>query len=302
MSTFEIIERPVLAEPVLVLALDGWIDAGFAAQQARERLLRSIGPRTVASFDTDVLLDYRSRRPVAHLRNGVNHGLTWPTIELVRGHDGEGRDLLVLTGAEPDHAWRRFTDDVVRLAVDLGVRLVCGLGAYPAPVPHTRPSRLVATATDDDLAARVGYVAAAIDVPAGVHAAIEERCRVVGVPAVGLWAQVPHYAAAMPYPPAAALLVDGLAEVAGLSLDPGPLRDAARVTRARLDEAVAASPEHTAIVRQLEASYDGTPGAVGPLEGDLPTGEEIAAELERFLREQAAGDDRGERGDGPDGD
>ncbi len=286
---FELIERPDLDAPVLVLALDGWIDAGLGAATARSALLGQGGFETVARFDTDALLDYRARRPTMHLEDGVNTGLSWPSIELRAGRDRDGNDVLVLAGAEPDHLWHRFSRAVVDLAVELGVRLVTGLGAYPAPVPHTRPCRVVATATSPELARTVGFVPGRIDVPSGIHAPIEIRCAEVGLPAVGLWAQVPHYAAAMPYPAAAAALIEALARVSGARFEQGTLPDDAAMTRVRIDELVANSPEHQAMVQALEQQVD------GELNGGLDTGgmtllsaDELAAEVERFLREQGS--------------
>ncbi|MEY2458935.1 MAG: hypothetical protein QOG30_765, partial [Acidimicrobiaceae bacterium] len=205
MTLFELVERPDLESPVLILALDGWIDAGLGAANARAALLSGLDPATVAIFDSDQLLDHRARRPTMHLVDGVVTGLTWPTVELQAASDTDGNDLLLLVGSEPDHAWRAFTRGVVDLAMEFGVRLVVGLGAYPAPVPHTRPTKLAVTAGDPLLITH-GMVQATIDVPAGVQAAIERRATDVGLPAIGLWAQVPHYVAAMPYPAASMAL------------------------------------------------------------------------------------------------
>jgi predicted ATP-grasp superfamily ATP-dependent carboligase len=173
---------------------------------------------------------------------------------------------------------------VVDLAHQFGVSTVFGLGAYPAPVPHTRATRLVSTATTFELASRVGNVQARIDVPAGVHAAIERCCGDHGLAATGLWAQIPHYAAGMPYPDGAFALIEGLRSIAGLQFPLGSLVDDARATRHRLDELVSNSEEHVAMVQQLEVQVDSiidtTPS------GPLPTGDDLAAELEQFLREQ----------------
>lgn len=289
MSMYDLLERPNLSSPVLVLALDGWIDAGLGATNARAALLGSMETVTIALFDTDVLLDHRARRPTMHLADGVMTGLTWPSVELRAASDAAGNDVLLLVGAEPDHAWHAFSRAAVDLAMEFGARMTVGLGAYPAPVPHTRPTRLASTASEPSLAG-FAPVHATIDVPAGVQAAIEHRAYEMGIPAVGLWAQVPHYVAAMPYPAASAALVDALASLAGLSLDSSELRNEAAATRQRLDALVADNQEHLDMVRQLEAGYDAEAG-VGPaassgLAGPLPSGDELAAELERFLRDQ----------------
>ena len=289
-ALYEVLEEPDLESPAVILALDGWIDAGLGAQNARAALLDSLDTVTVANFDTDELLDHRARRPIMHLVDGVLTGLTWPQIELRAGTDFDGNDLLLLVGAEPDHRWPAFCGSVVDLAMGFGARMVVGLGAYPAPVPHTRPTRLAASASDESLA-RFCAVRTTIDVPTGVQGAIERRAADAGLPAIGLWAQVPHYVSAMPSPAASAALVDGLAAVADLSIPSDELHRQAQALRSRLDELVAANPEHAEMVRQMEAQWDaeaaGESGAdAGFGTGPLPSGDELAAEVERFLREQ----------------
>ena len=285
----EFLERPDLDSPVLVVALEGWIDAGGAAARAAAALLDGVESTPVVRFDADLLLDHRSRRPVMSIRNGMNTGLTWPTIEMVAFSDPGGNDVLALTGAEPDHQWKAFATAVADLALELGVRLVVGLGAYPAPVPHTRPSLLASTATDETLAAQVGTIRSNVDVPAGIGGAIEAQCAAVGLPAVGLWAQVPHYASAMPYPKASLALIEKLNELGGYTFPTGTLAEDAATVTSRLDELVADSTEHVELLHQLEAQADDLGGdepddPAAPR--DLPTGDELAGEIERFLRDQ----------------
>jgi hypothetical protein len=281
-ALFELRSTPDLDSPVLIVALEGWIDAGFGGATALASILRQVETSTIAEFDADSLLDHRARRPMMRLENGINTGLTWPSIELRALTDTAGNDAVLLVGYEPDHAWRAFSEAVTTLALELGVRLVTGLGAYPAPVPHTRATTVVSTATSADLARQVGSVPGRIDVPAGVLAAIERDCFDHGLPAVGLWAQVPHYAAAMPYPAAAVALLQALDRLTGLRFDTTELALESQATIARLDELVNASTEHVELVRQLERQVDS-------IEGDelsRVTGDELAAELERFLRDQ----------------
>lgn len=288
-SLYELVDRPSLSSPVMILGLEGWIDAGLGAGTAMAHLEAACEWMTVATFDADVLLDHRSRRPVMRLVDGVSHGLEWPTIELRAGLDANDNDILALVGVEPDHLWRGFTTAVIDLALQLDVSRVCGLGAYPAPLPHTRPSRLAATATRRDDQGGVGWVRGTLDVPAGVQAAIEAEAADNGIPALGIWAQVPHYAATMPYPAASLRLLEGLCEVGSLAFDLSELVEATRTAAERLDELVANSDEHAELVRQLEAYYDSEGGdAETPV--DLPSGDELAAQIQQFLREQ--GDDR----------
>jgi hypothetical protein len=277
-TLYELHEHPALDSPVLVVGMEGWIDAGFGAATAIATLLASVSTEPVATFDVDSLLDHRARRPVVRIVDGVNTGLRWPDILLRAGHDTEGHDLLLLVGPEPDHQWRAFTAAVGELAVSFSVRLVVGLGAFPAPVPHTRPARLASTATSAALASEVGFIPGALDVPAGVQAALERHFAELAIPAVGLWARVPHYAAAMPYPEASAVLLEGLTSTTGIAVDTDELRRAADTRRAHLDELIANSEEHVALVRELEAQVD----------ADIPSGDELAAEVERFLRGEGA--------------
>jgi hypothetical protein len=292
---YELIDRPELEAPVLVLAMEGWIDAGLAAASAAEVLVDGLDTLTVARFDTDELLDYRARRPTVHMVDGVQRGLTWPSLELRAATDLDGNELLLLVGSEPDRAWHHFVDDVVGLALDFDVRLCVGLGAYPAPAPHTRTSRMACSASTPSLATP-GFLRATLDFPGGAQAALEQGCDARGIPSLGLWAQVPHYAAGMPYPGASMGLIEGLSSLAELALPYGDLPTQTDQTRARLDELIAQNPEHEAMVHQLEAAYERL--EVGPLdasplseEATLPTGDELAAELERFLRDQPGASD-----------
>ena len=282
MTMYDFVQDPELESPVVIVVLDGWIDAGLGAATALETIVGARPAELVATFDADNLLDHRARRPTMHLVDGLQTGLSWPTIELRATTDGADHDVLLLMGAEPDHAWRAFSESVVTLTMALGARLIVGLGAYPAPVPHTRLTRVVSTTGSRELADRAGVVHGRVDVPAGVQAAIEEHANGVGLPAVGLWAQVPHYASAMPYPAAGAALLDALGPVADLSFDSGALVEDARSARDRLDALIADSDEHQQLVRQLEEQADARSDDGEP----LPSGEQLVEELERFLRDQ----------------
>ncbi|HKR52553.1 MAG TPA: PAC2 family protein [Pseudonocardiaceae bacterium] len=287
-SHYELHAYRSLESPVLLLATDTWLDAGFGAQGAIAGLLEATSTDVLATFTADEFLDFRARRPTARISDGVLAGLTWPEIQLRAGQDGAGRDVLVLVGPEPDLAWHAFIQAVVGLAEELGVRLVVSLGAHAAAVPHTRPVRLTAIATVAELAAQVGVVTGTIEVPAGIQTALHEGFAAAGIPAIGIWARVPHYLAALPYPAASAALVEALATVAGLKLDVAELHAAAASVLTQIDEVLATSEEHRELVRALEAVSDGD--VATPLDfSDLPSGDELAAELERFLRGEQEG-------------
>lgn len=280
-TLYSMVEQPELEAPVLVMALKGWIDAGLGADGAADVLKEGLSPRTVARFDADALLDWRARRPVMRLEDGVNVQLTWEETELSWAKDPAGNDVLLLLGNEPDHAWLTFSEQVVDLAIDLGARMVVGLGAYPAPVPHTRPPLVASSASESELAH--GLIRNSVEVPAGVQAMIERRAALRGLASIGLWAQVPHYVAAMPYPAASMALLQVTNRVAGLELPLGDLASQADRSRQRIDDLISRNAEHLAMLRQLESQADHDATSV---ELSATSGEELAAELERFLREQ----------------
>lgn len=281
---------PELTEPVLVVAMDGWIDAGGAAATAMTTLMSATSAETIAEFDADRLLDHRARRPIMHLVNGLITDLTWPAIELRAGTDADGNDVLLLVGAEPDFEWQAFADAVVDLAHDHDCRMVVTMGAYPAPVAHTRPTALSVTTSSTELSDSLhGYVRGTLEVPGGIHAVLDVAANNSGIPAMGIWAQVPHYISAMPYPAASVALLEGLEEVAGVRIEPGQLPSDAKATRIRLDELVAENAQHQTMVAQLEELMD--QGLGGPDDAPtfgfdhLPSGDELAEELQEFLRE-----------------
>lgn len=277
---YSMIEQPDLESPVLIMALKGWIDAGLGADGAAETLTAGLDRRTVARFDADALLDWRARRPVMRLEDGINTRLSWEETELTWARDGAGNDVLLLFGNEPDHLWLAFSEQVIDLALDLGTRMVVGLGAYPTPVPHTRPPLLAASASSPDLAQ--GLVRNSVEVPSGVQGMIERRAALRGLPALGLWVQVPHYVAAMPYPAASLSLLEAVNRVAGLDLPLADLAERAEASRARINELIGQNPEHQAMLDQLEQQAD--QHATTQLAST--SGDELVAELERFLRDQ----------------
>jgi proteasome assembly chaperone (PAC2) family protein len=275
---------PELSEPVLVYALEGWIDAGLGASTAMSTLLTTIPTETLATFDTEYFIDQRARRPLARIVDGVTTELTWPEIQLRYGRDGDGADMIFLVGPEPDFHWSDFVEAVTDAASRFDVRLVVGLGSFPAPTPHTRPVRVIGTAPEAsaNMLPLVGTVSGELEVPAGISSALELGCADVDVDVITLWARVPHYVASMPYPQAAASLIEGLARIAGLTLDASSLRAAADEARLRVDDLVTNNPEHSSMVEQLEEVADENEG--NSLGDDVPSGDELAAELERFLR------------------
>jgi PAC2 family len=278
---------PSLNAPVMVVMLTGWIDASGAAAAAMATVQEEWSVRPLATFDGDTFIDYRARRPTMELREGVNVRLVWADIELHVGRDAEGHDVLTLSGPEPDSQWRHFADVVSTLAVELGVRKMVVLGAYPFATPHTRDPRLSSSSPSVDLVDSVPYLKNSVDVPAGMGAVLEHAFTAKGVPAIGIWAQVPHYVSAMSYPAATLALLTGLHDVAGLVVDAASISQETVIQRQRLDQLVAGNDEHRSMVNQLEELYDQAQQQTDLLgTGGIPTGDELAAEFERFLRDQ----------------
>lgn len=283
--------RPDLDGPVMIVMLTGWIDASGAAAAAAETIAEEGDASPFATFDDDTFIDFRARRPVMELREGLNSVLRWSHTTLATARDRAGHDLVLLTGPEPDMAWHRFARATAAVAKDLGVTTMVALGAYPFTTPHTRPSKVSISTPSHDLLAQLPFLRSSIDVPAGMAAVLEHALHDVGIPSVGLWAQVPHYIASLEYPPASVALLDALRDAADVVIDGTDLRQAAITQRERLDALVAGNSEHQQMLRQLEELHDAaddepnTGGATGP---GLPmaSGDEIAAELERFLRDQ----------------
>ena len=281
---YELTGEESAERPVLIAVLDGWVDAGMAARTALGALVETISFQPYAVFDDEDLIDLRARRPQLRIVDGVSESLSFERPVMQVGRDRLGSGIALLSGPEPDFRWRRFAASVLEIAQQMDARMLIGLGGFPAGAPHTRPVRLAATASSPQLAQLVGYVDGTIEVPAGVQAALERAFTTGGIPAVGLWARVPHYVSAMPFPPASLALLDGIAAVSGLVIDSDVLKEAAEAARRKVDELIEQSPEHSAMVRQLETNVDVLEGLPSLNDRDVPSGDEIAAELERYLR------------------
>lgn len=295
-------EEPSRTEPgpVLLHALTGFIDAGQAGALARDHLLASMEHRPVATFDVDLLLDYRSRRPPMLFVGDHWEHYEEPRLVLHEVLDTAGTRFLLLEGSEPDVLWERFIAAVTGLVKAYGVRLTIGIHGIPMGVPHTRPISVTAHATRDALVAGRDSWVGTVQVPGSVTNLLELRLGQAGHDAMGFAVHVPHYLAQADYPDAAAALLENVAAATDLTLPTAPLREAAERARAQLDEQVAGSSEVAAVVRALEEQYDAfVASRGGDAPGDeqtllagrrgFPTADELGAELERFLAEQAKG-------------
>jgi PAC2 family len=280
-------DLPMLDRPVLVVQLNGWIDASGAAAAAMAAVEEACSSTPLATFDSDLFVDYRARRPLMELREGVNTRLVWNDIQLNLGRDAKDHAVLTLTGPEPDSQWKAFARAVTELSLRLGVYQMVALGAYPFATPHTRPSRLSSSSPSADVVANLPYLKNSVDVPAGMSAVLEHGLTEAGVASLGIWVQVPHYVSAMSYPAASVALLDGLREVTGITVAAGDLAREADIQRARIDKLVSGNDEHTNMVQQLETAYDMLVDEPAPLTAsDIPSADELAAEFEQFLRDQ----------------
>jgi hypothetical protein len=277
---------PTLAAPILIAAFDGWIDAAGAATACANHLAED--GEVVASFDVDSLNDYRARRPVLDVVDGVLARMQWPDIVL-RHTKVAGRDLLVLVGPEPDYKWKQLGVDVMELALRLGVIEWISLGAIPAAVPHTRPVPVLATASAEAIL-RDGEQqgpGGVLRVPAAALSAIEMTVAGAGIPSIGYYAQVPHYVGTGAYAPATLALLQHLERRLGISLPLGTLADEAIEQRQRLDAAIAEDEDSREYLGRLESLAS---------EERVPSGDEIASEIERYLRQRGSGGEGGEGG------
>jgi len=298
-ALFEVVgELPELERPVLVQALDGFIDAGGAKRLAREHLLRD-SSTVVALFDVDQLHDYRARRPAMVFAEDHWESYDDPQLALHLVHDDAGTPFLLLAGPEPDVQWERFVAAVALLVDDLGVGLTVGLNAIPMAVPHTRPVGVIAHASRPELVEGHEKWVGTVQVPGTAGHLIEHRLAQAGRDSAGFAVAVPHYLADTEYPAASVVLLDAVAGLTGLVLDTDDLLEQAASTRAEVDRQVGESDEVTAVVHALEQQYDAfqagrerslLEGGLGSVDGSLPTADELGAELERFLAEQGRGD------------
>ena len=297
----ELQERREGAGPVLVHALDGFLDAGNAVQLAARHLLDLDSGRVVASFEIDEFYDYRARRPPMTFVENHYEDYEAPRLVVRIHHDRHGSPFLLLHGPEPDMHWEGFARAVRRVVEQFGVRMTVALGAVPMAVPHTRPVMLTSHATSPDLLVKENVWRGQIRVPASAQALLELRLGEWGHPALGFVAHIPHYVAQFAYPQASQALLEGVEDVTGLQWDTEPLREAGEARQVELATQIADSDEVREVVTGLEQQYDAFhrpqtgEGEALPLaeERDLPTGEELGAEFERFL----AGLDRPNRPD-----
>jgi proteasome assembly chaperone (PAC2) family protein len=283
-SALRWIRRPSLDQPVLIAAFEGWTDAGGAATGAASHLLADFDCQSFAEVDSEEFFDFTVRRPHVRVDDGFTRRIVWPANQLYASDPSSGADLIVLVGIEPHLKWRTFCDCVIEVADELHVGAAFTLGAMLADVAHTRPVPVRGSSGDREMARRYGLQLPRYQGPTGVVGVLQDAFAQAGIPAASLMAQVPHYVPAVPSPKAKLALVEKVRSLLGLQVDTTELEREVPDYVRQVDEAVAADEDVSAYVRTLESRRDDSP----PLHelADFVSADELAAQLEQFLREQ----------------
>jgi len=272
---------PELERPVLIAAFRGWNDGAQGASLAGGYLAKTWNAQQFASIDPETFYDFQATRPMVSLVDGITRQIDWPENDFYSAApEGLGRGAVLLLGVEPSLRWKYFTGLVVDLAREHGVELVVTLGALLADVPHTRPSPVTGTATDPELVERLGLQTSRYEGPTGIVGVLHDAFRAASIPSVSLWAAVPHYVSLAPSPRAALALCERLGDLLDTQIDTVELSQAVEQYTQRVTEAVSTDEETAEYVQELERRSEMMD------EDDLPTGDSIAAELSRFLRER----------------
>ncbi|MDX6480141.1 MAG: hypothetical protein QOG85_651 [Gaiellaceae bacterium] len=298
MSELIVSSRPSLRRPVLLAGFRGWNDGGQGASLAAAYLAQQWGAEEFATIEPEDFYDFQQVRPQVSLEDGLTRKLDWPSNSFLHAPiPGLDRDVVILLGVEPNLRWKTYTSLIVELAEDLGIELVATFGSLLADVPHTRPAPVSAAASDPALVEEMGIEPSRYEGPTGIVGVLLDGFRQDGIPAVCLWAAVPHYVSLAPSPRAALALCRRFGEILGVDIDLEELEEATEEYSQQVTEAVSSDAETSAYVEELERRVD----MMEVEEDDLPSGDTLAAELTRFLREreQNGEDGSGESAGGP---
>jgi predicted ATP-grasp superfamily ATP-dependent carboligase len=288
-----------LRAPALVCAFTGWNDAGDAASAAVQFMGSALGATRFARIDPEEFFDFQATRPRVAFTDGRSREVEWPAVDVFAARVPRApRDLVLLSGPEPSMRWRTFTTLIVELAEALGTQMVVSLGALLADVPHSRPVHITGLASDEGLVDRIGIPGTDYEGPTGIVGVLQAACQDAGLPAASLWASVPHYVAAAPNPKAALALVRKVEGLVGVSVDAQELESAAVEYERQVSLAVQSDPEVQAFVERLEQAAAEEEPEMRPQ--DLPSGDVLAREFQRFLRQRGPGSG-GPGGSGPSG-
>ena len=278
----EIDTLPQLRDPVMVVALAGWVDAGLAGSGSVAFLQEQLdAARQFARLDLGDLMDLQQTRPTVHLVDGVSREIDWPEITLTAGR--LGRDLVLVTGPEPSLRWKAVLGELVDVAGRLGVAEAYTVGGIPAMASHRRPVSVLATGTDEELVARAGAWRQDYSGPTGAQSVLQVLLGDAGIPTLGLWAQVPHYLSGGASPPAIQAVLERLADLSEVAIDLEGLDDQSATYVRRVEEGLADRPDVVEIIEAIESGEDD----LDVDESELPSGDELASEIERFLRDQS---------------
>ena len=298
--------EPSLRRPAMIAAFSGWNDAADAASDAVRWLSRTSGARPFAALDIEEYLDFQAARPTVELVDGVVRTVNWPSLSLFGGSlPGGGRDLVLLLGVEPNLRWQSFCDDVIGVARKTGCEIIVTLGALLGDTPHSRPIKCTGSATDEVLAARLGMQRSRYEGPTGIVGVLHDAVRRAGFPSASIWAPVPHYVATPPNPKATRALLEKLCQLLDIGLDLTDLDIASSAWERSVSEVVAGDSDISSYVERLETRYDTADDGPGWLDSDeeiavvdeeddedwfdedeLPSGESLAEDFERYLRDQ----------------
>ncbi len=274
-----------LRAPALVCAFKGWNDAADAASTAVTFVGSALSAERFARIDPEEFFDFQNTRPRIRLTEGRTREITWPEVEIYEARVPLApRDLILLVGSEPSYRWRTFCGLIVDLAEAMGAQLVVTLGALLADVPHTRPVSITGLASDATLVDRLGLNSATYEGPTGITGVLHGACAEAGLPSASLWATVPHYIAATPNPKASLALVRKLEGLVGVSVDAAELEGSSAEYERQVNLAVQSDPDVQAFVERLEQAADDDEPNLDP--GDVPSGDTIAREFQRFLRQR----------------
>jgi proteasome assembly chaperone (PAC2) family protein len=289
-----------LRAPALVAAFQGWNDAGDAASSALTFIGSSLGASRFATIDPEEFYDFQATRPTVRFVDGISRSVQWPEVEVhAVTAPGAPRDLVLLAGHEPSYRWRTFCDTILDLAEAIGVQSVVTLGSLLADVPHTRPVGITGLASDEALIKRVGLVQSSYQGPTGIVGVLHDACQRRGIPSVSLWAAVPHYVAVAPNPKGALALVRKLEGVVGVAVDASELEAAAGEYERQVNRAVESDPDVQAFVERLERAAAEDEEPTDP--DSLPSGDLLAREFQRFLRQRGRESGPGSGPGGPPG-
>jgi len=278
--------RPELRKPTFVCAFKGWNDGAESASLALGYLAGQWNAERIGTIDPEEFFDFQVSRPTVRLVQGRTREIEWPETVISKAVPPSGdHDIVLLLGLEPNLRWRTFCETIIGLAKEVGADRIVTLGALLADVPHTRPVQITGIASDPELVERYSFGDTRYEGPTGVVAVLHDCCANAGLESVSLWAPVPHYVAAVASPKAALALIEQFKSVTGLPVDTAELVEATTEYERRLDEAVEREPEVKQLVEKLEQQIDEAETTLG----DIPSGDSIAREFQRYLRDQGDG-------------